>query len=435
MRHAKIRNTLFIRNRQRLQAKLKPNSVAIVNANDLPPANADAVKRMHPNSDLFYLSGIEQEESILVIAPNATKEAHREILFLREPNPHLKIWEGEKHSSEDAQSISGIKEIKWISEFPSFLHQLMCESDHVYLNTNEHPRAVIDVESRDARFIEEIQKKYPLHRYERLAPVLHELRQVKSKAEVDLIKKACAVTRDGFKRVLKKTRPGVVEYEVEAEFAHEFTRKRCTFAYNPIVASGINSCVLHYLENDKKCRKGDILLLDVGACYANYNADMTRSIPVSGKFTRRQKQVYNAVLRVLRQMISEATVGTRHSDWQKKSELLMNDEMLSLGLITKADIKRETPDKRACRKYYMHGLGHSLGLDVHDVTAPDPTFQSGWVLTVEPGIYIPEENFGIRLENNVLVTDKGPVDLMADIPVEADEIEELMQKAHSKKRK
>jgi len=344
----------------------------------------------------------------------------------------LKIWEGEKLSKERAEKISGVKEIRWTSELPSMLHQLMCESDHAYLNTNEHSRAVVEVESRDARFIKEIQNKYPLHNYERLAPLLHKLRQVKSKQEINLIKKACSITRDAFKRVLRTTRPGIAEYEVEAEFAHEFTRNRSTFAYNPIIASGMDSCVLHYLENDKKCRKGDILLLDVGACYANYNADMTRSIPVSGKFTRRQKQVYQAVLRVLRQMISQATVGTRHSDWQKSSELLMNEEMLSLGLITKKDIKQETPAKRACRKYYMHGLGHSLGLDVHDVTTPDPTFEAGWVITVEPGIYIPEEKFGIRLENNVVVTDDGPVDLMADIPVEADEIEHLMREGKGK---
>lgn len=435
MRHAPIRNTLFKMNRDRLRAALQPKSVVFLNANDLPPSNADAVKRMHPNSDLFYLSGIEQEESVLMIAPDAVRETQREILFLREPNPHLKIWEGEKLSEEKAKKVSGVSEVKWLSELPQILHEIMCQSKQVYLNTNEHSRAAIEVQSRDARFIEDIQKKYPLHKYERLAPVLHELRQVKSKQEVDLIKNACGVTRDAFLRILDKTRPGIAEYEIEAEFVHEFTRNRCTFAYNPIIASGVDSCVLHYLENNKKCRKGDILLLDVGACYANYNADMTRSIPVSGKFTRRQKQVYNAVLRVLRQMIDAATVGKRHSEWQKESELLMNEEMLALGLISKADIKRETPAKRACRKYYMHGLGHSLGLDVHDVTVPGPSFDEGWVLTVEPGIYIPEENFGIRLENNILVTKEGPVDLMADIPVEANEIESLMQKAKEKKRK
>ncbi len=428
MNHRPIRNTLFKKNRERLRSELKPNSVAFLNANDLPPANADAVKLMHPNSDLFYLSGIEQEESVLMIAPDASKESMREILFLREPNPHLKIWEGEKHSKETATKISGVQEIRWLSELPSILRRVVCESENIYLNTNEHPGAVIDVQSRDARFIKEMQKAYPLHNYKRLAPILHRLRQVKSKQEVDLIKAACNVTRDAFIRVLDKTRPGIKEYEVEAEYAHEFTRKRCRFAYNPIVASGEDSCVLHYIENKKTCRKGDVLLMDVGACYANYNADMTRTIPVSGKFTRRQKQVYKAVLRVLQQMIEYCTVGTRHSDWQKESELLMNEELLKLGLITKAAIKRETPEKRACRKYYMHGLGHPLGLDVHDVHTAEPRFDEGWILTVEPGIYIPEEGFGIRLENNVLVTKDGPVDLMADIPIEAEEIEERMQK-------
>jgi Xaa-Pro aminopeptidase len=432
VRHTPIKNTLFKSNRERLRALLKPKSVAFVNANDLPPANADAVKRMHPNSDLFYLSGIEQEESILMLAPDAVQPALREVLFVREPNPHLKIWEGEKHSQENATKLSGIKEIKWLSELPAIRHQIMCQSEQVYLNSNEHPRAVVDVQSREARFIHELQQAYPLHRYERLAPLMHALREIKSAAEVNLIKQACAVTRDGFLRVLDKTRPGITEYEIEAEFAHEFTRNRCQFAYSPIVASGADSCVLHYLENQKTCRKGDVLLLDVGACYGNYNADMTRTIPVSGKFTRRQKQVYQAVLRVLRAMIAASTVGKSHLDWQQEAELMMNDECLALGLITKAQIKRETPDRRACRKYFMHGLGHSLGLDVHDVTTADAKFADGWVITVEPGIYIPEENFGIRLENNILITEEGPVDLMADIPIEPDEIQSIM--AAAKKR-
>ncbi len=429
MRHTPIKNTLFKQNRNRVRAKLKPKSVAFINANDIPPANADAVMRMHPNSDLFYLTGIEQEESILMIAPDAINEKHREVLFLREPNPHLKTWEGEKHSKEDATKISGIAEVKWLSEFPTLLRQLMCESDHVYLNSNEHSRAVVDVQSRDARFIEDLRKAYPLHRYERLAPIMHELRQIKSKQEIDLIRQACAVTRDGFLRVLDKARPGIAEYEIEAEFAHEFIRKRCKFAYNPIIASGADSCVLHYLENNKKCRKGDVLLLDVGAAYANYNADMTRTIPVSGKFTRRQKQVYNAVLRVLRHMTESAGVDKLHRDWQKESQLMMNEELLALGLIKKSDIKKETPEKRACRKYFMHGLGHSLGIDVHDVTPPDARFAEGWVVTVEPGIYIPDEGFGIRLENDVLITENGPINLMEDIPIEAAEIEAIMRKA------
>ena len=280
MNHRPIRNTLFKKNRERLRSELKPNSVAIVNANDLPPANADAMMRMHPNSDLFYLSGIEQEESVLMIAPDANRESMREILFLRQPNPHLKIWEGEKHSNETATNISGITEIRWLSELPSILRMVVCESEHIYLNTNEHSRAVVDVQSRDARFIEEMQSSYPLHKYERLAPILHRLRQIKSKQEVELIQTACGVTRDAFIRILDKTRPGIKEYEIEAEYAHEFIRKRCKFAYNPIVASGEDSCVLHYIENKKTCRKGDVLLMDVGACYANYNADMTRTIPV-----------------------------------------------------------------------------------------------------------------------------------------------------------
>ena len=428
MRHAPIDSKLFAANRDRLARLLLPNSVAAVNANDIPPTNADGSLLPVPNSDLFYLTGIEQEESILVLAPNAHDEKQREILFLREPNEHLKIWEGHKHPKDEAQKISGIKTIKWLSEFPVIFRQLLCESEHVYLNTNEHKRAADTVESRDLRFIRETQAQYPLHQYHRLARLLHRLRVVKSEPEIELLKRSVAITEGGFRRLLKFVKPGINEVEAEAELAHEFTRHRARFAYNPIIASGANACTLHYNQNDQPCKKGDLLLLDVAASYANYNADLTRTIPVSGRFTRRQKQIYQTVLRVLRASIAGATVGKLHRDWQKESQMMMNDELLALGLLKKSDIKKQTEETPACRKYFMHGLGHPLGLDVHDVGFVTEPFAPGWVLTVEPGIYIPKEGFAVRLEDDILVTENGPVNLMANTPIEPDEIESLMNR-------
>ena len=428
MRHAPIDSKLFAANRERLARLLLPNSVAAVNANDIPPTNADGSLLPVPNSDLFYLTGIEQEESILVLAPNAHDEKQREILFLREPSEHLKIWEGHKHPKDEAQKISGIKTIKWLSEFPVIFRQLLCESEHVYLNTNEHKRAADTVETRDLRFIRETQAQYPLHQYHRLASLLHRLRVVKSEPEIELLKQSVAITEKGFRRLLKFVKPGVNEVEAEAELAHEFTRHRARFAYNPIIASGANACTLHYNQNDQPCKKGDLLLLDVAASYANYNADLTRTIPVSGRFTRRQKQIYQTVLRVLRASIAGATVGKLHRDWQKESQMMMNDELLALGLLKKTDIKKQTEETPACRKYFMHGLGHPLGLDVHDVGFTTEPFAPGWVLTVEPGIYIPKEGFAVRLEDDILITENGPINLMATTPIETDEIEALMNR-------
>ncbi len=405
---------------------MEPQSIAVLNANDALPVNADATLPVLPNSDLFYLSGIEQEESVLVLAPNAFNENLREVLFLREPSALLKTWEGHKHSKEEASRISGIKNVRWLSEFPTLFHQLMCEAEHVYLNTNEHNRATIAVETRDARFIADCRRRYPLHDYRRLARLLHQLRAVKSRPEIELLRKAIAITDRAFQRVCRFVKPGVTELDIEAEFAHEFIRNRASFAYSPIIASGSNACILHYNQNDQACRRDDLLLLDVAAQYANYSADLTRTIPVKGRFTRRQKQVYNAVLRVMRAGIKGAVVGKLQRDWQREAVSLMNEELLALGLLKAKEVRQHTHEKPACFKYFMHGLGHPLGLDVHDVGYTQQPFAPGWVLTVEPGIYIPEEGFGIRLENNVLVTEAGPVDLTAAIPVEADEIEHLM---------
>ena len=428
MRHDPIDPALFIDNRRRLTERLLPNAVAVVNANDVLPTNSDGALPLYPGSDLFYLTGIEQEQSILLLAPHAADPNLREVLFVREPVALLKTWEGHKLSKDEATELSGVRTVKWLSDFRGTFHNLMCEAEHAYLNTNEHKRAVVEVQTREARFVADTLARYPLHRYHRLAREMHALRVVKTEPELALLRHAIDITDRGFQRVARFVQPGVGEHEVEAEFAHEFIRSRSRFAYTPIVASGANACALHYIANDQPCRRGDLLLLDVGASYANYNADLTRTIPVSGRFTRRQREVYNAVLRVMRASIAGAVVGKLHRDWQRESQLMMNDELLSLGLLKKSDIKKQTEDELACRKYFMHGLGHPLGLDVHDVGHTTEPFAAGWVLTVEPGIYIPDEKLGVRLENDILVTDDGPVDLMGHIPVEAGEIEELMNR-------
>ena len=428
MRHKPIKNKLFAENRKRLTSLLAPKSLAVVNANDLLPVNADATLVMHPNSDLFFLSGIEQEESILLIFPDAAEEKNREILFLREPNEHLKIWEGYKHTKEDARKISGIKNVQWLSEFPVTFRSLMLESDAAYLNSNEYKRANVEMETRDVRFIRQCQQDYPLHDFRRLAPLLHQLRVTKTDLELELLKEAIDITTKGFNRMLRFVKPGVTEYEVEAELAKEYIKRRGKFAYPPIIAAGKNNCVLHYWQNDQPCKKGQLLLMDAASGYANYNADLTRTIPVSGRFSRRQKKVYNAVLRVLRASIAGATAGKLHRDWQKESQVHMNEELLKLDLLKPSQVKKQDPENPACRKYYMHGLGHPLGLDVHDVGDMNVPFAPGTVLTVEPGIYIPDEGFGVRLEDDIVVTENGPLNLMEKIPIEADEIESIMNR-------
>ena len=428
MRHLPIKPKLFRNNRARVADLLEPKSLAIVNANDPMPTNADGTLMIHPNSDLFYLTGIEQEESVVLLFPDAGDPNHREILFLREPSEHLMIWEGHKHSKEEARKISGIKNVQWTSSLPGMLRMLMCECENAYINSNEHKRAADAVETRDARFIKQCKQDYPLHTYRRLAPLLAELRVIKSPEEIDLLKEAVAITDKGFRRTLRFVKPGVTEYEVEAELAREFIKRRGKFAYTPIVASGKNNCVLHYLQNDQICRKGHLLLMDVASSYANYNADLTRTIPVSGKYTRRQKKVYNAVLRVLRGSIEGAVVGKLHRDWQKEAEDMVTEELLELGLIKSSQVKKQDPDKPACKKYFMHGLGHPLGLDVHDVGDANVPFAAGCVLTVEPGIYIPDEGFGVRLEDDIVVTEDGPVNLMEKVPIEAEEIEAIMNR-------
>jgi Xaa-Pro aminopeptidase len=428
MRHDPIDPKLFIENRARLAALLPPKSVAILNANDILPTNADGSLLMRANSDLFYLTGVEQEETILLIFPTADDEKLREILFLREPNEQNELWEGHKLRKDEAQQLTGIRQVKWVQDFWSTFRRLVTEADQIFLNTNEHKRATAEVETRDDRFIREVQRRYPLHTYHRLAPLLHQLRLVKNEREVALIQRACKVTAKGFKRVLRFTKPGRTELEVEAEFAHEFIRNRSRFAYDPIVATGKNACCLHYQENTAPLKAGQLLLLDVGAAYANYASDMTRTIPVSGTFTRRQRAVYDAVLRVLRASTDRLRPGLRPKDWQKAAEEQMTEELLKLGLLKPRDVKKQDPDWPAVKKYFMHGLGHPIGLDVHDVGDTTKPIEAGWVITVEPGIYVPEEELAIRLENTVLVAVDGPRNLMADIPIEAEEIESAMHR-------
>ncbi len=427
MRHQALDSKLFIDNRAKLTSMLPKNSMALLNANDVLPTNADGSIKIIPNADLFYLTGIEQEESILMLYPDAYEPKNREVLFLREPTELLQIWEGTKLTKERATEISGIETVKWLKEFPLAMRDAMLSADEVLLNSNEHRRAAVTVETRDDRFIQQCKRDYPLHTYRRLAPLLHQLRAVKSDLEIDLIKKAIDITHKGFLRLLKFTKPGVTEFELEAELIHEYTRNCGAFAYTPIVASGKNACGLHYIDNDQVCEDGDLVLLDTGSSYGNYASDMTRTIPVSGKFTKRQREVYDAVLRVMRQSIAGAVVGKAHRDWQYESQVMMNEELVKLGLLSKEDVAASTREKPACKKYFMHGLGHPMGLDVHDVAPLDAPFAPGWVLTVEPGIYLPDEGFAVRLENDIVVTENGPVDLMDDIPVEADEIESIMQ--------
>ncbi len=419
MRYDPLDPRLFTENRARLARLLPPRSLALVNANDLLPTNADGTLAFRQNSDLFHLSGVEQEETILLLFPDADDEKLREILFLREPNGHNELWEGHKLRKDEAQKLTGVKTIKWIHEFPGFLRRLILEAEQVFLNANEHKRATAAVETRDDRFVRECQRTYPLHTYRRLAPLLHELRLVKSAHEIAVIERACQLTAKGFQRVLHYTKPGRTETGVEAEFAHEFINGRGRFAYEPIVATGVNACCLHYGENSAPLRAGQLMLLDVGAAYANYNSDMTRTIPVSGKFSRRQRSIYNAVLRVLRASTDRLAPGVKPKDWQKAAEEQMTEELLQLGLLKPADAP-------TVKKYFMHGLGHPIGLDVHDVGDTTKPMQAGWVMTVEPGIYIPEEKLAVRLEDTVLVTANGPVNLMANIPLDPDEIEEAM---------
>lgn len=429
MRYKIPSKNLFVNNRKKFVTLLKPNALAVFNSNDIMPTNGDGHMGFKQNSDLFYLSGIDQEESILIIFPNAFDKNQQEILFVKETSDLIKIWEGEKLTKEKASAISGVKNVMWLKDFPVVFNNLMCQAEHVYLNTNEHLRAHIEVETRDARFVKWCREHYPIHRYERSAPIMHKIKAVKELEEIEMMQKACDLTESAFRRVLSFIKPGVIEYEIEAEFLHEFIKNGSRgFAYGPIVASGPNACVLHYVENDKEVKAGDVILLDIGCEYGNYNSDMTRCLPISGRFTARQKQVYNAVLHVKNEAEKLLRPGIYLQEYQKEVGKIMEGELIKLGLIDSTDIKNQDPSWPAYKKYFMHGTSHFLGIEVHDSGLWTEPIKEGMVFTCEPGIYIPEEGLGIRLEDNLVITNDKPFNLMRNIPLLADEIEDLMNR-------
>jgi len=427
MKYDQIKKDLFIANRAKFIKQLKPNSLALFVSNDILPTNADGSFGFVQNSDLFYLSGIDQEDTVLMIFPDVKDGKHKEVLFIKETSELIAVWEGAKLTKEQAKEASGIENIYWYHEFEKVFKTFAFQAEHFYLNSNEHTRRYIDMETAETRFNKQLITKYPLHKVERSAPIMHKIRAIKHPIEIELIQQACNITEKGFRRLLGFIKPGVMEYEIEAELIHEFVRNRSRgFAYGPIVASGANACVLHYVDNNKACKDGDVILLDVAAEYANYASDLTRCVPVNGKFTARQKEVYNAVLHVMKSAKDLLKVGNTFEKYNKAVGDLMTEELLQLGLLKTDDVKNQNPNWPAYKKYFMHGTSHFLGLDVHDVGFFYEPMQAGMVFTCEPGIYIPEEGLGIRIENDILITENGNDDLMKNIPIEVDEIEALM---------
>ena len=428
MKYHPIDSALFVKNRSNFMAQMKANSLAVFNSNDIYPISADSTMPFQQHRDIYYLSGVDQEESILVMFPDCPNKKHREILFLKETNDHIAIWEGEKLTKKRAFEVSGIKTVYWLEDLNKVMAELMAQSDTVHINTNEHYRASIETETREDRFTKWLLNKYPAHKVEKSNLILQRLRSIKDPIELDLLQKACNITEKGMRRVLKFVKPGVAEYEIEAEFIHEFLKNRSKgFAYTPIIASGNNANVLHYIENNQVCNDGDLILLDVGAEYANYSSDMTRTIPVNGRYSKRQKEVYNAVNRVKINATNMLIPGTIWADYHVEVGKLMTSELLGLGLIDKADVQNEDPNWPAYKKYFMHGTSHHMGLDTHDYGLLWEPMETNMVFTVEPGIYIPEEGFGIRLEDDVVIQEKGaPLNLMKNIPIAIEEIEDIM---------
>ena len=428
MKYQRINASLYINNRKNFVSRMEPKSLAVFNSNDIFPISADSTMPFQQHRDILHLSGVDQEESILVIFPDASTDKHKEVLFLKETSELIAIWEGEKLDKKNAFEVSGIKTVYWLQDFPTIFKQMMAEANGVYLNTNEHLRANNEVQTREDRFIKKVKQDYPGHRTYKSAPIMHKIRSIKHPIEIELMQKACDITKAGVNRLLKFIKPGVWEHHIEAELVHEFLMNSSKgFAYTPIVASGKNACVLHYIENNQKCLAGDVILLDVGAEYANYASDLTRCIPVSGRFSERQKDVYNAVLHVKKEAEKLLVPGIMMADYHKQVGHLMEEQLVNLSLITLDDIKNQNPDWPAYKKYFMHGTSHFIGLDTHDVGLWNAPIESGMVFTCEPGIYIPEEGLGIRLEDDLVVQKSGaPFNLMADIPLEVDEIEDAM---------
>ena len=429
MKYSAIKKDLYIDNRKNFSKHLKPNSLALFVSNDILPTNGDGSLGFIQNSDLLHLSGVDQEDTILLIYPDAKDGKQKEILFIKETSELIAIWEGAKLTKQQATDVSGIINIMWFQEFEKTFKAIGFQAEHFYLNSNEHTRRYIDMETAEMRFNKKIMAQFPLHHIERSAPIMHRIRSIKHPIEIELMQQACNITEKGFRRLLSFTKPGVMEYEIEAELIHEFVRNRSRgFAYGPIIASGGNACVLHYVENNKECKDGDVILLDVAAEYGNYASDMTRCIPVSGKFTKRQREVYDSVLRVMKGAAAILKPGNTFEKYNAAVGDMMTRELIQLGLITEEDVKNQNPAWPAYKKYFMHGTSHFIGLDVHDVGFFAEPMQVGMAFTIEPGIYIPEENLGIRLENNYIITATGNDDLMKNIPLEADEIEALMAK-------
>lgn len=428
MKYDRIDNALYKKNRSNFMGQMKPKSIAVFNSNDIYPVSADSTMPFNQHRDILYLCGVDQEESILLLFPDSVEAKHKEVLFVRETNEHIAVWEGAKLTKEQATAVSGIETVYWLSDFDKIFFELMTQAETIYFNTNEHYRQAVETQTREDRFIQKTKAQFPAHSWAKSNPILQRLRSVKDPIEIDLIGKACSITNKGFRRILGFVKPGVWEYEIEAEYIHEFLCNRSKgFAYTPIVASGSNANVLHYIENNQQCQDGDLLLMDVGAEYANYASDMTRTIPVNGRFTKRQRDVYNAVLRVKNQATKMLVPGAFWKEYHVEVGKLMTSELLGLGLLDKADVQNEDPSWPAYKKYFMHGTSHHMGLDTHDYGILWEPMQAGNVFTVEPGIYLPDEGFGIRLEDDVVVQDSGePLNLMGDIPVEADEIEDLM---------
>ena len=430
MKYAPIDPILFVESRERFCKLLKANSIAFFNSNDEMPRNGDAGFLFRQNSDLFYLSGIDQEQSILVLFPDAPLPKYREILFLKKTNEHIAVWEGHKYTKEEARATSRVQSVYWLEDYSSIVPMLMNHAKTVYFNLNENDRFSNEVPYKELRFANDMKSRYPAHAIERSAPLLASLRAIKNDIEIKLMQKAIDITEKAFRRVLRFVKPGVMEQEIEAEIIHEFIRKRANgHAYTPIIASGSSACILHYNDNNKECKDGEVILLDFGAEYANYAADLSRSIPVNGLFTDRQRDVYNAVLRVMRQATKMLVPGNTIEQYHVEVGKIMEHELIGLGLISKEEVKNQNPDYPAYKKYFMHGTSHFLGLDVHDVGNRYELMKPGMIFTCEPGIYIPEEGLGIRIENDILITTRQPVDLMAEIPVEVEDIEEAMREA------
>ena len=428
MKYLPISPELFIKNRLKFSQQMEPRSIAVFNSNDVFSTGADSTLPFEQHRNIFYLSGVDQEESILIIFPSATNAAYREILFVKETNDHIAVWEGAKLSKAQATAATGVETVCWLSEFDAIFPKLMAEATSFYFNNNNHYRQAVEMETRNDRFLKQVESTYPNHKLIPNFPIMESIRGTKEPEEIALMQTACDITEKGFRRALGFIKPGVMEYEIEAEFAHEFLKNRSKgFAYTPIIGSGYNGCVLHYIENNQACKDGDMLLMDVGAEYANYASDMTRTIPVNGQFSARQKAVYQAVLNVKNEATKLLVPGTIWKDYHVEVGKMMTSELLGLGLIDKADVQNEDPKWPAYKKYFMHGTSHHMGLDTHDFGPLDTPMTANMVFTVEPGIYIPKEKMGIRIEDDVVIQSEGPpLNLMRNIPIEVEEIETLM---------